>query len=157
MPILLASLSSFAIQSVKKDVVSLNSDGQFLVLVVLVQLVSVELFVVLDWINFVGNFLPCCLRQFMAALVDADDDLSGLGFGLEDALQFLGDGGVDVAGVPDDDDEEVVHGAEQGKCLGVVFQAVAAGKINHQQAFMQLEKKGLVRVVSLTGLLLKPP
>ena len=51
---------------------------------------------------------------------------------------LLADDLVHVAGERDDQNNEVVHGAADGKGLGVVVEAVAAGEVNDVDLLMHL-------------------
>jgi hypothetical protein len=46
---------------------------------------------------------------------------------------------ADVSGEGYDEDDEVVHGAADGERLGVLFQTVCAGEVDHKQFAAQLE------------------
>ena len=58
--------------------------------------------------------------------------------GCEHFCDFLADDLADVTTEGDDQNDEVVHGAADGKGLGVVVKAVAAGKVSNIDLMVHL-------------------
>ena len=86
-----------------------------------------------DGVVLVAELLPDGVWELVAALVQAEDDLGGVGAGhdAEDLGDFPAGNLADVTRVGDDDDEEVVHGAADGEGLGVVVEAVKISSLSN--------------------------
>ena len=86
-----------------------------------------------DGVVLVAELLPDGVWELVAALVQAEDDLGGVGAGhdAEDLGDFPAGNLADVTRVGDDDDEEVVHGAADGEGLGVVVEAVKTSSLSN--------------------------